>query len=80
MPYGEKTYFDLMLTKERIIGLDGEIRLKIPKKNRSNLKEITEPLERLNIILLKTGEMRRKYVMEEEAILGKDIKLENKRI
>ncbi len=76
----EKTYFDLMLTKERIIGLDGEIRLKIPKKNRSNLKEITEPLERLNIILLKTGEMRRKYVMEEEAILGKDIKLENKRI
>lgn len=75
----EKTYFDLMLTKERIIGLDGEIRLKISKKNRSNLKEISEPVVKLNEILLKTGEMRRKYVMEEEVKIGKDIKAENRR-
>ena len=76
----ENNYFDLMLIKERIIGVNGEIRLKVPKKDRQNLKILSGVLEKLNEIITNSGEMRRKYVMEEESIIGKDKKKhENKR-
>lgn len=70
----ENTYFDLMLTKERAIGLNGEVRLKVPKKDRVNLKELSSILDKLNEIIINCGEMRRKYVMEEESMVGKKIK------
>ncbi len=76
----ENTYFDLMLTKERIIGINGEIRLKVPKKSRSKLGELSGSLEKFNEIIMKSGEMRRKYVMEEESMIGKDAKNTGKKI
>ena len=67
----ENTYYDLILTKERIIGINGEIRLRVPKRNRVNLKEISEYIESLDEVLKKSGEMRRKYVIEQETTIGK---------
>jgi hypothetical protein len=67
----ENTYYELILIKERTIGINGEIRLKVPKKDRNNLKELGGILDKLNEIITKSGEMRRKYVMEEEVILKK---------
>ena len=63
----EDTYFDFLLTKERLIGINGEIRLRMPRKNRSVLKEITPPIEKLDELLKKIGELRRKYVMEQDS-------------
>ena len=75
----ENTYFDLLLLKERILGVNSEIRLKVTKKIRIGLKEIEEPLEKLDDILKKTQEMRRKYVIEQESLLGKSKNVHDKK-
>jgi len=65
----ESTYLDLILCKERILGINSEIRLKVSRRSRQDLKELEEPLEKLDDILKKTQELRRKYVGEQEALV-----------
>ncbi len=72
----EETYFDLLLTKERIIGINGEIRLRVSKKSRQYLKEISEPIDSLDAILRKIGDQRRKYVIDHEKLFFKESKTE----
>lgn len=62
----EDNYFDLLLLKERIIGLEGEIRLKVNKRFKYKLKDIAEDIEKLDEILKTIAEERKKYVLEEE--------------
>jgi|GEM_PF-1335647 len=62
----EDKYYDLLLTKERIMGINAEIRLRLSKKEREKIKEIKEYIEILDNILLKISEARRKYVIEQD--------------
>jgi hypothetical protein len=67
----DETYFDMLLTKERILGINGEIRLRINKKLRQNLKDIGEPIEKFEEILKNISELRRKYVLDQEKYMTK---------
>lgn len=62
----EDNYFELLLIKERTIGLDAEMKLKISRKSRLKLKEIKEQIEKFDEILREIGSERRKYVVEQE--------------
>ena len=62
----EEKYFDLLLTKERILGITGEIRLRISKKDRLKLKDTKESIEMLDKALVKIGNSRRRYVIEQD--------------
>lgn len=62
----EDTYFDLLLTKERINGISGEIRLKVPRKDRTQLKEMIGVMEKFEDAMKKVGDKRRKYVIEQD--------------
>ncbi|MBN2545046.1 MAG: hypothetical protein JXB50_04555 [Spirochaetes bacterium] len=67
----EDTYFELLLIKERIIGIDAEIKIRVPKKIRPKLKEISDLIEQLDEALRIVGQERRKYVIEQENYFGK---------
>ncbi|HOJ65014.1 MAG TPA: hypothetical protein PLE45_11410 [Spirochaetota bacterium] len=69
----DDTYFSLILMKERIIGIDSELKINIPKKIRLKMRDLSSLLETLNSILTNVGEQRRKFVMEQEAFLKKGI-------
>jgi flagellin-like hook-associated protein FlgL len=62
----EDTYFQLMLMKERITGINIELRLSLPRKSREQLKDITRPLEELTDLLTQITNQRRKYVAEQD--------------
>ncbi len=55
------TFLNLLLIKERLIGIDGEFRLRYNQKIRSKFKNINEPIEKLNDLLMKIAEQRQKY-------------------
>lgn len=73
----EDTYFDLLLTKERIIGVNDEIRLRVPKSFRQSLKDIREPIEKLDNLLKSIGSQRRKYAKTQEESFSKSKPTEN---
>lgn len=70
----EDTYFNILLMKERIAGIDSELKINIPKKIRSKIRDLSSIIEGLSNILTSIGDQRRKFVMEQETFLKKVIK------
>ena len=65
----EDSYINLLLMKERIIGLDAELRLSLQKKLKNKLRNIAEPVKELETYLIKIGEQRRRYIIEQDDFL-----------
>jgi len=55
------TFLNIILIKERLVGIDGEFRLRYSNKLKKKFKSISEPIENLNDILQKITEQRQKY-------------------
>ncbi len=70
----EDTYFSVLLMKERINGIDSELKINIPKKIRLKIRDLSSFIDGLTTILTTIGEQRRKFVMEQEAFMKKAIK------
>jgi hypothetical protein len=62
----EDGYINLLLMKERIIGLDAELRLSTQKKLKSKFRNITDSAKEFEAYLIKVGEQRRRYIIEQE--------------
>jgi len=70
----EETYFSVLLMKERIAGIDSELKINIPKKIRSKIRDLSSIIEGLATTLTVIGEQRRKFVMEQNVFIKKVIK------
>ncbi len=71
----DETYLSLLLLKERIIGVDLELRLNIPKSIRPKFKDSKNNIEDLNALIIKVGEQRRRFILDQDLFLkGKDKK------
>lgn len=62
----DDSYFNLLLTKERVVGINTEIRLLIPRNLKSKLRNILNSTEQLNLFLNKIGAERRRFIIDQE--------------
>lgn len=67
----DTTYFELLLLKERIIGMDSEILLNVSKKQKNDLKHILEYTSKLDTVLADIGKKRRQFIMTDESVFKK---------
>jgi len=62
----EDSYIELLLMKERIIGLDAEIRLITNKAIKKRFRNLVNPVKDFDGALSKIGEQRRRFIIEQE--------------
>jgi hypothetical protein len=62
----DDNYFNLLLMKERLLGLDAEIRLGTAKKIRIKFRNIINPVKEFDVTLTRIGEQRRKFIIDQE--------------
>lgn len=65
----DDTYFSILLLKERVLGIETEIKLNIPKKLRGKLRDLSSNAETLGSFVMKIGEQRRKFIISQEKFL-----------
>lgn len=64
----DTTYFNLLVTKERILSINSEIRLNATNNIKAKLRNINEDAQRLDTVLNNIGLQRRKLIMDQESI------------
>ncbi|MCG8572673.1 MAG: hypothetical protein MJB14_21285 [Spirochaetes bacterium] len=70
MKFMDETYYNLLLTLERISGIDSEIRMNIPRTQKNRLRELSQEIELINNILVQVGNERKKFIFDAEHFAG----------
>lgn len=67
----DDTYFNLLLTKERILGMNTEIRINTPRALKGKLRDILDLTESYETVLSNVGSARKKFLITEENFGGR---------